>query len=438
MPRVIAMMLLGSLVACGGRSELYDEDTDTDDVAAPRCPLPPNADLCPSAVSGATPIRGYCSTRASIAPHLAPTAPTNRWTVQLPTDRAPVDLLVDDCGRAYATFDPNLGASQPRPHVLVVLDPQGEMIAAHDYSPDAVTSLFIARDGTLRAVLGSLQRTFVRIDGDGEMTRLGALPEHSRKIAIASDETLLVTISDFRSPSHVARVTPDGTVLWTSPPLDDASCAGCLSDVAMFADDRFVVADSTAEAGTTVRCLDTAGAITWTRHVDGALTQGPAIAPDETIRLVTGVTDAGGVPTTLVTALSSDGGMLWQSALAEDYQQTWLSPIVIASDGATVVRSFGALTAIEPGGGIRWRIEGPRNLGYDAVVDTRGTLVMMLGGIVALDIATGVERWQVAPPGFVGGRFYFMSNLALGADGCVLGANHGGALFGACDGAADE
>lgn len=433
--RRVALVLpvVVSVASCGGRSELFFDDHDGGGRDASLCPVPPTGNACPSAVSGATPMRTYCSTRSWLAPHLAPEAPTKRWMVQLPSDRSPPEIVVDDCGRTYVTYDPNLGASQATPHVLVAFDERGEIAMERDFSPDALRNLFIARDGTLRGTLGFRPTRLVRVDRDGDVTVLGVLPEGSRRYAVASDETLLVTVADLRSPAYVVRTAIDGTVLWTSPPIGDDTCSGCLSEVALLPDDRAIFATYTIEGGTDVLCLDdTTGAIAWTRVVDGILVQGPAVALDSTIRLVTGTTDAA-VPTTLVTSLSASGEVLWQIVLDEDYQQTWSSPLVVTADGATLVRSFGALTIIAQDGSIRRRTDGPQNLTYEAVVDARGTLVLMLGGIVASDIATGDELWQVEPPGWVDGTFHFMSHIALGAHGCVIGANYGGAVFAACD-----
>lgn len=132
------------------------------------------------------------------------------------------------------------------------------------------------------------------------------------------------------------------------------------------------------------------------------LVQGPVVAGDSTLRLVTGVNDAAAVPTTLVSALSASGEVLWQARLEEDYQQTWEQALTVAGDGTTVVRTFRALTAVGPDGAV-------------------------------LDVATGEERWRVDGPPAVAGRAFHLGALALAPSGCLLGANHGGMLFAACD-----
>ncbi len=416
------VVLVSLSTGCGARTELLVEDSD----APPPSP-PENA--CTSAVSGATPMRGYCSTRAHLAPHATPSAPVRGWVSALPTDFQPIEVLVDERGRVYATIDPISGDTAVVPKMLVVVDADGALIARHDFRPDSVGNLFVASDGGLRATVGVSPRRLVRVDETGEVTPLATLPPNTFRFAVASDGSLVATTTDFSSPDHIVRVSPDGAVLFTSPPLGE----GASSVIALEPNDDAVIATLTADAGTTVRRLDERGAFAWERHVDGILTEGPAIAPDGSVRVVTGVSDAAMVPTTIVTALTEEGEPLWETRLDEDYQQTWENALVVGADGATFVHTFQALIALAPDGGVRWRIDAPANLSYDAVVDTGGTLVALLGPVRAISAATGDELWRVEGPDPVGGTFFYASNLALRPHGCLVGASHGGELFSACD-----
>lgn len=417
------------LAACGARTDLRGAPDASIDAA-----LPPPANGCTSAISGAAPMRGYCSTRAHFALYAAPTSPIAGWQLSLATDFQPVEMVVDDAGRLYATIDPVRGDDALIPYVLVVVDAHGTQIAQHDFRPDAVGNLFVARDGVLRATVGRSPRRLVEVDAAGNVTPLGTLPPDAFRFAIASDGSLVSSTTNFHDPDHVVRVRQDGSVMWTSPPIDDGTCGGCMSDVVLGADDRVVIAAFTLEH-TTMRGIDSAdGSFAWQTPIDGIVTEGPSIARDGSIRVVTGVTDAMTmVPTTIVTALSADGAMLWQTRLPEDYQQTWDNPLPIAADGTTFVHTFHSLIAVAPDGRVRWRNDTPTNLSYDAVVDASGALLVLVGPIRAFDVLTGVERWHVDGPGPMAGTFFYVSNFVLAPRGCLVGASHGGTLFSACD-----
>lgn len=378
-------------------------------------------------------MRGYCSTRAHLAPQPAPTAPTLGWQLALATDFQPIEMVVDDAGRTYLTIDTMRGDDAVIPHAVVVVGVNGAQLAQHDFSPAPVGNLFLGRDGALRATVGVFPRTLVRIDASANVTTLSPLPHDAFRFAIASDGSLVSSTVNFHDPDRVVRVAQDGTVMWTSPPIDDGTCGGCLTDVALASDDRIVIATYTLADGTTMYGLDPAdGSFSWQLHVDGLVTEGPGIALDGSIRLVTGVTDGAMVPTTIVTAISPDGVQLWQTRLDEDYEQTWDDALPIASDGACFVHTFHSLLAIDASGSQRWRIDTPTNLYYDAAIDASGTLLALYGPLHGLDAQTGLERWHVdGPPPIVG--FAYVTNFVLGPHGCVVGASHGGEIFSACD-----
>jgi outer membrane protein assembly factor BamB len=433
---VIGVVVLACAAGCGARTDLNSPRDGGTDAA-----VPPPENACASAVDPAapTPMRGYCSTRAHLAPHGTPSAPVMGWVTPLETDYEPIELVVDGAGHTYATIDPVRGDDVLSPHTLVILDAGGSLVATRDFRPDVIGGLFLAPDGLLSAQVGVDPRRLVRIGLDAVPTELGMMPPHSFRFAIASDGTLVTSLVDFHSPDRLARVSPDGTVLWESEPIDDGTCGGCISEVALWPDDRIVVMSLAVDpvdpgrGRTTAHGLSAGGAETWQRTIDGILTQGPAIASDGTLRMVTGVTDEAGTTTTIVSSLTDRGEMAWQTRLPEDYEQTWDHALPIAPDGTTFVHTFRALTAIGPDGAVRWRIETPTNLSYDAVVDTHGTLAAMLGPIRGLDVATGEELWHVDGPGPVDGTLYYISNLVLAPEGCLLGASHGGTLFSACD-----
>lgn len=382
-------------------------------------------------------MRGYCSTRASLAPYDAPRAPTPRWELQLETDFEPIEVVVDDAGRIYATIDPIRGDDALIPHVLVIVDADGTQIASHDFRPDSVGNLFVGRDGALRATVGVSPRHLVRVSSSGEVTMLSDLPPHAFRHAVASDGTLVASLVDFHSPDQLARVREDGSVLWTSPPLDDGTCGGCISQVAMDAHDRIVIAAYTIDGGSTLMGVDpVVGTFAWRTHVDGLVTLGPAIAEDDSIRVVTGVTDSATmVTTTIVTALEPAGSIRWQTRLeGVDYEQTWEQALPIAPDGTAIVHTFSNLIAIGPDGVERWRAPEPTNLSYEAVVDATGTFIATVGPIRALDVLTGSERWHVdGSTDGPGTMFYYVSDVVLAPNRCFVGVNHGGHLFTYCD-----
>lgn len=422
---------------CGARSDLRVPS----DAAVIDAPPPPPENACSAAIdpSAATAMRGYCSTRASLAPHPAPTAPTMGWMTQLPTDFEPIEMVVDGAGRTWATFDPVRGDDVLSPHSLFILDASGAIVASHDYRPDVLGNLYLARDGTLRATIGFGPRRFVRIGLDAALTELGTLPDHTFRFAPTSDGSLVMGLVDFHAPDRLARVAEDGRVLWMTEPIDPGMCAGCISDIALWPDDRSVVTSIAADPGvmdrfhTTVHARSADGAVLWDRTLEGIVTQGPSIALDGSLRLVLGVTDDAGATITRVTSLGERGEVVWQTNLAEDYEQTWENALPIAPDGTVFVHVFHAQIAVSAEGVVRWRNEEPTNLSYDAVVDAHGMLVTTFGPLYGIDAATGAERWRVDGPGPMGGTFFYVSDVVLAPHGCVVGASHGGMLFSACD-----
>lgn len=422
-----AMFSLFLLAGCGARSGLFVSGAGAPGSASTDAgPVPSPDNGCTSAVSGATPMRGYCSTRAHLAPHAAPTAPVAGWELQLPTDHEPSEMVVDDAGNIFATI------AHDQHEVLVQVDAKGALVVQHDLGDRALRSLYVASDGTLHGVIAGPPPMLISMAPNGPVEKIAPLPDNATRFAVASDGSLVAIETDYHSPDRVVHIARDGTELWTSPALDDGSCGGCISDPALFDHDAVIVATYTLKGGTTLRCLDDQGAIAWQRHIDGILTEGPAVASDGSLRLVTGVSGAAG-PVTWVSAVSADGAPLWRTELDADYQQTGDDALVIATDGATFVHTFTALFAVGPAGKIRWRVDAPTNLSYDAVVDAHGVLVGLLGAVRGLDAATGAERWHIDGPGISGKTYYYLSNVALGPNRCLVGANHGGRLFSACD-----
>src|SRR5262249_55442570 len=150
--RPIALLCLVAC-GCGARTALPDIDA----AAAP----PENA--CTSAVEpgATTPMRGYCATLARLAPYAAPTAPAPPPVVGLPTDFEPIEMVVDGAGRIYATIDPVRGDDALIPYTLVIVDASGAITATHDFRPDAIGNLYLARDGSLHATVGVSPRRLV-------------------------------------------------------------------------------------------------------------------------------------------------------------------------------------------------------------------------------------------------------------------------------------
>jgi outer membrane protein assembly factor BamB len=98
---------------------------------------------------------------------------------------------------------------------------------------------------------------------------------------------------------------------------------------------------------------------------------------------------------------------------------------------AGIASGVGAVGAVETvSGAPRWRVELPAGLNTTpAIVGDLATVGLQTATIVALEVATGVERWQVTPTTSVeengSGDKLYVDRLA-GADGTVFGTASGG------------
>ncbi len=259
------------------------------------------------------------------------------------------------------------------------------------------------------------------------MTTLGTLPQSTYRFAVASDGSLVAITLD-GPPNRLMHLGPDGTMLWSWQPPDGSS----VSLPALMPNDDVVVLQSSAAESSTVTRLSIDGTVTWSTPIDGFDVTGPAIAPDGSIRVVTGTDVMHPMSaTTIVTALSPDGSSLWQRRLDDDYHNTWSDALVVGSDGSTFLRSIDALIALGPDGRTRWHDPMPGGYDYDAAIDAEGTLVTMFGPVHGLDAQTGAELWHVDGPN--AGGMPYVAALALAPNRCLVGWSSAGGLFGACD-----
>ena len=109
--------------------------------------------------------------------------------------------------------------------------------------------------------------------------------------------------------------------------------------------------------------------------------------------------------------------------LAASAINVWESPMPIAANGTTVVRTNSGVVAVSKDGQILWKSPKDPQFAYDAVVDPSGLLVVSDGETFGIDVATGQELWKltgVTPPFAIGASGSLVGTVSLGQGGFAI------------------
>ena len=148
----------------------------------------------------------------------------------------------------------------------------------------------------------------------------------------------------------------------------------------------------------------------------GTIMAGIAVGPDGTIYAGTTETKAG---RSVWSAISPQGELLWSIKLA-----TTLSMPAIGEDGTLYfgsktlgepIGSEGVVTAVDPGGTVRWALEGLNGIRSSPAIGQDGT-VYVAGGrhVYAIDSQGDIQwSWERAE------RVFFLSSPAVASDGTI-------------------
>jgi outer membrane protein assembly factor BamB len=429
-----AVLVLGLLVACGARTGLLTfSDASAPVEAGP--PLPDGAAVvsgtCTSQLQpgSPTPISGYCSTRAHLAPARLPVAPKIAWQTTLPMLLTPpLELVVDAAGRIYTTLDTNFESDTSEADALVAFDPDGTQVWSlpmDGTGPGKLSnprSLLLGEGGSLRMVVPFPTPQLVTVTRDGKIAATHPLPAQvARDLAVGRDGSLYIQIWPADYQAQIAKLSPDGAVIWTSAVLP-TQCSFGTSTIALTQDDQVVILFATTLAGTTclmpagnmvtrVMSLGAGGSVTWQHDFPGTWTADPVVALDGTLRLgLAGGNDDAGKEH--LVSLDASGNVLWDLTLPDDSLNTGEDPVVVGSDGTAVVRTGESLIGVSAAGAIVWRDPLTAAYAYDAVVDATGEVVVSEANLYAFDLATGAMRWTLPN---------VTAPFAVGASGSIVG-----------------
>ena len=402
-----AWLGVASLLAVGcGRSGL---DFFLSDGAAPPPPQKTTSLVCTSAIAAtaADAIDGYCSTRANRSPNPAPAGGTAVWSTPLPstTFTAPDDLVVGGDGTVYATMT-TLGETSGQPDTVIALNgADGSVLWTQAFTDQAPGHLFLGQDGRLRVPVEYPVPAMVTLDGAGAVAESRPLPSYLASrfdgFAVGSDGSLLSHFDDAENNQHVAKITPDGALVWSSTATD------CTAYVVLTRDDHPVLASCGDSA--TISELDEAGSTAWQTVLPGlGISDGPAVAPDGSIRVAVYETSAApGSETMHLVSLDESGSILWNVTLPGTADNVSGYDLAIGADGTTALLTNALLVAVSGAGAVLWQTPASDDTVYQSAVDSNGTLVVSSNAAMAgYDLATGESRWTIAseltPPFAIG------------------------------------
>lgn len=160
----------------------------------------------------------------------------------------------------------------------------------------------------------------------------------------------------------------------------------------------------------------------WSSSLGGPITNAPTIAADGTlyVRIERGTTTAN-AQSQLVALAPADGTVLWRYNLGAEASY---APPSIGADGTVFVAGGdGALHAVTPAGGRRWRFVADNQIYTAPALDAAGNLfIASLSGTVYSLTPEGTQRWRASAGGFV------TSSLAL-ANGTAYFASYDKRLY---------
>jgi outer membrane protein assembly factor BamB len=437
--RRVAVSVLLVAVACGARTGLLaPSDTSAPVEAGP--PLPDGAAVVPGTCTsqlqpGApTPIAGYCSTRAHLAPAELPVSPKVAWRTALPMlVTAPLEIAVDATGRIYATLDTNFQDDATEADAVVAFDPDGTplwSLPTDGTGPGKLQdprSLWLASDGSLAMIVPYPTPQLVTVSRDGALGATHPLPENvARDLAVGRDGSLYIQVWPSDYQTQIEKLSPEGEVLWTSATLF-TRCSFGTSTIALTQDDVVIVAfatilDDDTDADlpclmppgnmvTRLMALGPTGSVSWQHDFPGVWTADPVVALDGTLRMGLAGGNSDAAQEHLV-SIDGAGDVLWDTTLPDDSLNTGEDPVVVGRDGTAVVRTGEALVGVSASGAILWRDPLTAAYAYDVVVDAAGEVVVSEANLYGLDLATGAMRWSLPN---------VTAPFAVGASGSIVG-----------------
>ena len=402
-------------------------------------------DPCPSAVSGPKPMFGNCSTRDGRSRVTAPTSPHVTWTAKLPTDSTgQVGLSAvstDASGNAYVVTTGEVDESTAA--LRRVNGASGAIAWTTPIMPDeeTTTPIVLASGGVDMFAYGKSYSdsvfTFDPATGSSTSTTFGfSLYYAPSNLAVGADGSLYVTHQDgvgtVKTTTYVSRVGPDSAVRWTSvdlatlgptPQYNDGEISP--STIALGKDDLVVIFSyvlvKAGEVSVALAFDPATGAELWSQAIDGEVVGGPVVRADGTI---VAVIDGMNGTSSLVT-LKPDSGALTTLPLSMGVFQilaVTVDGVIIAS--ADTGGSVMGLVALAEDGSVLWTSSAER-----ATIASDCTVITFDKTIQGLDGATGMVKWDLAPPA----PSECIMDAALTSAGGIVALQCDGTLFGASD-----
>jgi outer membrane protein assembly factor BamB len=227
----------------------------------------------------------------------------------------------------------------------------------------------------------------------------------------------------------VSRADTDGSIVWTSMGL--SALAGVkgvglgVSEVALGNDDAIFVAMSigtnNSKGSTVVFAFDPAtGKSSWVQIMAGGFASDLRVRPDGSIVMsrVSPAYDAVGL-----TILAPTGELV-----RELYRRNLqYRPVAVAADGGLLLAGIDSLTAITPDGGTLWQMSMAL---VDATITTDGMVIAADDSTIsAIDFSSGDVAWTIPAPS----AGSCILGIALTSDSTVIGVQCDGTIFGAGD-----
>ncbi len=406
-------------------------------------------DPCPFAVlpGAPKPMAGNCSTRDGRSRVPAPRAPRVTWTKPalsvamqtgttlatdasnhayvLANDATSFDLSlrrIDASNGAIDWTSPFVPGMDTMPTPFILQSGRPEIIAT---LPSEITAFDFATGDTLSIATPNLEFGLLTADP-----------------AIGTDGSLYL-LSNLNgdgssgAPFVVARVAPNGSILWTSTELSAVAeptppathVEGFPTGIALGLDGTVLVlfdglATPYAELTVVIALDPTTGGVLWEQTLDGQALDGPVVAPDGSVAVVSYVTSE---ETDLI-LLEPTGAVRRRVNVP-----TTNHLCGVATNGTFVVflelggGEFG-VTAIDPSGAMLWQQTGSF---VDALLSSDDAVVVFGDDVRAYELATGATRWSHAPPNddYPAG----VCSAAMASSGTIVALQCNGTPFGLGD-----
>jgi outer membrane protein assembly factor BamB len=450
--------------ADAGASRDADAMATLDGDAAVCAIVPGGLDPCPSALLAGAPraMLANCSTRDGRSRVVGPTAPHVTWStdvippaasessfMQLAADASEgVYLVVGDDDNDFGSFV-RLDASTGLVDWTTPFDPLPSAYAAPLLLADGLVEFFAADSEDHGAALDS----FAPMTGTATSMALPALSAvYSGDAAVGMDGSLYVAypmLSATGMPEPVvSRLTPTGTVTWTSqaltsllPPATVKLAFVAPGTLALGADDLVLVplavqAQSSPPTAYLVALDPSSGAVAWTKPMMGPIIGGPAVTPNGSIAVLVGpplFSSAGPEPTNLL-FFNASGAQELEVGVG-----TWTSAALfaVARDGSVVLGvqsgpatriGYDQLYVIHECADYNWTV---RTQGLmTATVDAHGTVLAATSvALLGLAVASGELLWSV-PAQHAGASIL---DATFTSSGGIVAVEDDGSVFGASD-----